>query len=493
MPISSRLTTIIDSLNKEEFRMLGRFLKSPMLNSNKNLLKLYQVLRQVYPDLGSEKLSLELIHKKVFAGKIFNEKITRNLIYELCNNIESFLSFINYSGNKFAYQKHLLEELCSRKLSNYVKSNLNSADEMITEYKVKDEEYYSSKAFLERIRYSYELRELPMGKSLVLSNIKKEYFKNISNSFLVVLLKEYFEKHNIEFVIKTEIDTSLMDPYLKYLDDNIEKYKSETVIYLMYKFIKLKEDVGKEEYYSLKDLAIFNKENITAEYFKDFILELFNFSKMKERNGEKEFGQESFELIKYMDANSMLLETDGSIIEHNYTNIAANAIRQREVEWAFEFINKYKNHLPEKVKENAFNYNLATVNFIISTLSEGDEKIKYLDIALSYLSKVKTTDFYYSTRINNLQLLIYYEKNDLEPIYCLIDSYRHYIHSNKLIPDMLRKRYSNFINFMSRLTNLKSGTSRITLLDKLKIDVLQTETEYKKWLLDKIEEIEAVQ
>jgi hypothetical protein len=490
MQIPSRFFQVLSSLNKDEFKILGKFLKSPIHNSNKNLMKLYQFLRQIYPDFESEKINLELIHKKVFTGKIFNEKITRNLTYEFCDNIETFFSFINYSNNKFSYQKHLLEELNKRKLDHFVKANLKNADELAANHKIKDNESYSFKAFLEKARFMHEFKEVPMGKSLVLNNIQKEYLKNIFNNFLLILLQEYIDMKDRGTTIKSEMDISHIEPHLKYLNGNIEAYKDETSIYLMFKYLHLNEQTCKEEYFELKNITISSKENISEELFKDFILQLYNFCKIKEREGQKEFGYESFELIKFIDYNNMFCESDGMIIEHNYTNTIATAIRLKEVAWAMEFANKYKNKIPEKVRENTFNYNMAAICYSTSSTCEGNKKKEYENKALDFLTKVKTSDFYYMTRVNNLQLMVYYDKNDLEPIFSLVDAYRHYIHSNELIPDDLRIRYSNFINFISRLANIKSGSGRVSLIYKLKLEVQSATTEYKQWLIKRIEEIE---
>ncbi|RPI18947.1 MAG: hypothetical protein EHM58_03565 [Ignavibacteriae bacterium] len=462
-----------------------------MHNSNKNVIKLYQYLKQIYPEFQSEKLKMELMYKKIFPEKIYNEKIIRNLIYEFCFNVEKFLSYINYSHSIIVFQKHLLQELSARKLDRLVKENLRSADELLSTQKIKDEDYYNIKVFLEETRLLNEMKDVPMGKSLVLSNIRKEYVKSASNYFLLVILRTYFEKKNSDEQIKSDVEIGFAEYLLKFLDDKIENYKDETVIYLLYKYLKLKEDTDTNEFYNLKNLTISNKEKLSASYFKDFILELYNYCKTQERKGNKIFGYESFELIKYMRDNNLLLENDGIILEHNYTNTVATAIRLKEIDWALDFIKNFKDKLPEKIRENTYCYNMAAVSYITSSMLNNDERLVYLDNALNFLAKVKTSDFYSMTRVNNLQLFIFYEKNDFDPMFNLIDAYRHFLHSNKLIPDALKNRYSCFINFMSRLINIKSGSKNASI-EKLKLDVMKAETEYKKWLISRIEEIEKI-
>jgi hypothetical protein len=67
----------------------------------------------------------------------------------------------------------------------------------------------------------------------------------------------------------------------------------------------------------------------------------------------------------------------------------------------------------------------------------------------------------------------------------------HYLSRNKTLPKDINDRYSNFVRFLHRLINirLQDNSDEIFLMGKeLKSN---NNVEYRNWLLEKIESIEA--
>lgn len=482
---------ILCSLDKAGLKQLSRFLVSPFHNSNKNIIRLFEYLKAIHPHYQDDKIKLEALHKKVFPSRPFNEKIIRNLVYELTEKISGFLSVQNFMNDRLAFEKHLISESENRKLIHLVSERIGKADELLSGVEIRDENYYNSRVFIEQARYNCEFSEVPMGKSVVLSNIREEYIRNASSYFILLMISEYFAKKNREKQVNSAIELKLSEHILSFLDAEIENYKNETPIYLLYKFIKLTPETTTDEYFMLKELTLKNRKKISNSTFSDFILELYNHCKTKQQLGDNRYSEEAFKLLEYMDENNLLLEPDGSVLEHNYTNAIAAALRMQKTEWALGFIQKYKNLLAASIRENAYYYNMAALNFILGVNSV-NEKNTFLEKAMEFLKAVKTEDFYHTTRVNNLLLMTYYEQGVLEPAYSLIDTYRHFLHGNKLIPSSLQKRYLNFLNYVNRLMNILTGSKK-TSIDRLRQDVINNETEYKKWLMAKIEELEKKQ
>jgi hypothetical protein len=479
---------ILLSLDKAELKQAARFLASPFHNSNKNIIRLFEYLKSAHPNYTEENIKLEMLHKKVFPSKTFNEKIIRNLVYELNERLIEFLAVKNFLNDSFAFEKHLIRESEKLKLPQIAAESIKRADGILSGVDIRDENYYNSRVFIEQARYAYEFSEVPMGKNVVLSNIREAYIKNASSYFILLMISEYFAKKNREKQVNSAIELKLSEHIISFLDTEIENYKNETPVYLLYKFIKLTPETTNDEYFKLKELTLNNRNKISNSIFSDFILELYNHCKTKQQLGSSEYSEEAFGLLEFMDENNLLLEPDGSVLEHNYTNAAAAALRMKKTDWALSFIQKYKVHLAPAIRENAYYYNMAALNFILG-VNSGKEKSLYLEKAMDFLKAVKTEDFYHTTRVNNLLLMTYYEQGVPEPAFSLIDTYRHFLHSNKLIPKNLQKRYQNFINYVHRLMHIVTGSKK-TSVDRLRQDVLNNETEYKKWLLAKIDELE---
>jgi len=110
---------------------------------------------------------------------------------------------------------------------------------------------------------------------------------------------------------------------------------------------------------------------------------------------------------------------------------------------------------------------------------------------LQTLVKVSVNDFYYHLRVKNHLLKIYYEQGDLESTLGVIDSFRHFLSTNKLIPDYIRIRFVNFVNFFSRLVNsrLSKDSSNISIIKRDILNVKPSQLENGTWLLERIDEI----
>ncbi|MEM1323958.1 MAG: hypothetical protein AAGG75_27100, partial [Bacteroidota bacterium] len=83
----------------------------------------------------------------------------------------------------------------------------------------------------------------------------------------------------------------------------------------------------------------------------------------------------------------------------------------------------------------------------------------------------------------------YYETDEIEPLYSLLESFRAYLNRHKEIPNQRRKNYLNLIKFTKKLTKVIPG-------DKKAIDKLKQEIDSsggimnEEWLKEKIAELE---
>jgi hypothetical protein len=242
----------------------------------------------------------------------------------------------------------------------------------------------------------------------------------------------------------------------------------------------------------VKGLIDLNENAMTAEDYKFFYTELYHYYKLKQSEGKKEFGRKSFLLMNGMLEKKIPLQKNGSMTAQAYINIAASALRENEIAWAEKFINDYKKLVPEEQRENAHLYNYAVLYYIKGTKSQGKTRAKNFVRALDYISRVKSEDFYYMTRIKNLLIKIYYELGEFDLTLYLIHSYKTYLSKTKIIPDNLLERYINFVNFTQKLSRIRKGTGGFPL-NRLKKELADTpKVEYKGWLFKKIEELDSI-
>ena len=88
---------------------------------------------------------------------------------------------------------------------------------------------------------------------------------------------------------------------------------------------------------------------------------------------------------------------------------------------------------------------------------------------------------------------INYEIGNLDDTLNLTINYRQYLSKNKLIPQDLLERYSNFADFVLKLIKLKMKKDYMPI-SQIKKDLIKKSntTELKGWLMNKLNELEPV-
>ncbi|MGB1242987.1 MAG: hypothetical protein ACPG49_10730, partial [Chitinophagales bacterium] len=149
----------------------------------------------------------------------------------------------------------------------------------------------------------------------------------------------------------------------------------------------------------------------------------------------------------------------------------------KEFAWTEEFIETYKDKLAPNFRQNAYAYNLAYLYF----------HQNQFDNALKLLHEVTFEDIGYSIKSRTLLLRVYYELDEIDPFYSLIDSFKIYLKRNKLLSESRKKIYLNFIKFIARLSRLPKGQNSRLLKIKKQIEETSN-TANGNWLLQKVNE-----
>jgi hypothetical protein len=488
---SRRIFSILKSFSEKEFNELGKFIRSPYHNSNKNLIKYFDFLKPYYPKFKQIKTTPERIYKKIFPGKKFNSAITRNLDSEFVITAKEFLALNNYKSKSFQVRINLLEELRKKKLNILFTKEFSTLFEKLESGKIRDEDYYLNRFILESELSKYYDETLTLSKALSYYDSQRDELNDLTNYFLILILKAYLTTFSGTKKLNFEKSMILHEEIMNYVSSNLEYYKQIDIIYLLYNFLLLYKEPENEDIYNiLKSTIIGQKHSIKDYDFKTYFIEIYNHCKRRQLINPEKYGPESLELLKIMLNMGVFIEDDKRMSDHNFINIAHTAFRVNEFDWAEKFINEYKENLSPDRREIAYNYVKALSFLIKGNKSQYETKKNFYEKSIEYLSKVKSEDFYYTTRIKNMTLQLYYELDEIDLALGLIDTYNHYLSRNKQIPKHLRTGYSRYINSLNKLIKIKTG-SKIIHTRQLHRDISRIENmPYKGWLLRKIKELE---
>jgi hypothetical protein len=257
-------------------------------------------------------------------------------------------------------------------------------------------------------------------------------------------------------------------------ENSYEEYPSITIYYqILMTFTDTDTEVHFEE---LKRLLDEHTTKFPPDEARDMYAYAQNFAIRKINAGEKRYLREYFDLSKAA-LEKELLMVDGDLSPWTFKNLVIAALRVGEFNWAEQFIKNYKNRLNEKFRSNAYNYNQGALLFF---------KGQYGD-ALRLINQVEYTDIFYALDTRTMQIKIYYQLDEWDPMQSAIEAFKVYLRRNKTLSENVKLLYNNFLKYTDKL-------SRLTKRDKPKLTELKQKIEETKqiadlgWLQQKVDE-----
>jgi hypothetical protein len=463
-----KLILLLKSFSKQEIKDFEKFLQSSFLNtSGEYILKFFEAIKKYYPQFESEKFTKQNVFVEIYPEEKYNDARMRKLVSETLKLALDYLGVKNFLNDEQAKGDYILTELKNRNSDNLFESKIKDLFKLLDKNKIKDYHYYSDKFRLtEALKSFYFNRERKKAIPLFDDEIRllSKYFSLL---FIHKFIERYMEKRSF-----TDVNF-----YLPYFNEIInfaeENYSGKENLFDLYYTELLLHINGDEKYYfSLKHL----KEKLSDKIHKNSLsliyFTLTNYATEQFENGKLNYLNELFNLHKEI----LKKKIYGNIFsEFLFLNIVTVALRLDEIKFAEKFINEYKNKMNRDVREDTYNYSLASIYFSKKEFSR----------ALETLSKINFTYSLHKYLIKNLTLKIYYELNEPLSIYSLIDSFKHTIKRDKSVPQNVKILITNYTNFVKELVKIKHGEkTKEDIESRIKKEI----TAEKSWLISKVRE-----
>jgi hypothetical protein len=207
---------------------------------------------------------------------------------------------------------------------------------------------------------------------------------------------------------------------------------------------------------------------------------LSNYCTDKIRNGKENYFDVLFGINKTRLSKKLAFIETNILRKTLYIQMITTALEVNQTEWAKHFIEKYTGNLKKEFHKSMGSLAKALLNF----------KIKDYKKVLDYLINVEFIDVRDKIHVKTLLAKTYFETNETDSLLHHIDSAKHFISNNKSVSEDVRVSYGSFFNFLTNIISAKENGDRFSV-QKLKNEVKAcTELNNKKWLLEKIEELE---
>lgn len=481
----SKLISILKTFTDDEMKRFSDFISSPYFNSNKSLVRLFNLLRKYHPSFPEDKISKENLYGKLYTGDSYNDQVMRNLSSQLLKLTKEFISIESFNRDETQKSLTFLTEARLRRIDSIFNS----------EYKLLKSHFSKEKLDENLFHQMHELEDANVIY-LIQRDRQKEVYDSLSKSgnsliyyFLIRLSDIYINMKINQDTLNTDIEKEFVKEFFEdldfeklilFLENNKIEYGDIFILYY-YRMLCILDPDSSENYFKLKELFLKLMGKLKKVEISQIIGTLEFVVTYKVNRRQREFYTELFGLydmeIKYQVGQ---YSNNNKVTAFKFRNTVMVAIRVGELDWAHNYINKYRKKLNDESKELA-EYAMGFLNF---------EKGEY-EKSIEALKNIKTDYSLIKVDMKYLLIKAFYELGYEDSVISQLNSFRYLIGSQKQLTEITKEKGLNFINLTTNLVKLKFEPDKDKLSELLeKINSLSL-TSDKEWLEKKVKELQS--
>lgn len=475
----SKIFKALQYLDTSDLNRFGKFVESPYFNINERIISFFKILEPYLKAKKEIELDKYAVWKKIFSDKEFDDKYFRKINSDLIKLFEEFIYYEKYNEDHPTKASNLMAGITKRGIFNMFNSALSSAENLQQHNLNRDADYYYQRYNIERQKFNFSTEFEKKSKKQIKHNWLnlKEISDNLDIFYLSEKLKLYTTLMSIQNVKKVDIDLRFSENIVRFIKrTDYKQYPALTIYYQIY--LTLKESDNVSHFYELKNLINENINYFPLEESKDIYEAALNYCIVKINSGLRNFNSDLLVIYKEMISKGFF-EKEGSLDPTKFRNIVISALRVDDFKWIEWFIESYIDKIEEKFRENALTFNLARLYYY----KKDYDKVK------KYLRNVEFADIFYELRTKSMLIATYYDTEDFEPLYSLLDSFSVFLNRNsKTIPEQKILLHKKLIKFVRKLMTINRNDK--AAIAKLRSQIQEAgDLPDKEWLLDRLGEL----
>lgn len=478
---NTSLVGLLRTLSTRERTRFGHYVSSPFLNRHEKVVALYDWLNGLAPGFEAEEMSRAAAWAALFPGEPYNNARLDNFISDLLQLLYGFLAYLQYERQPVAEKRLLLNELLERDADKHAARNARRARQLLRRQAGRSYEFFLEQALLEE---QLDLYELNRRQRHFTAHLQRES-DALDRYYWCNKLRIACDMASRNAVINAGYTCRFLEE-VRRIYQGSAALQEEPALNLYFQALRMLEQPQEaEHYYSFKSQLLENPEVVTADELRTLYHYALNHCIRQINSGSGSYYAEVFQLYELM-LERELLFVHGQLSEWSFKNIVTTAIRTRAFEWAERFIGQYQPFLPQEGRPNAVAYNRAALHYARAEYKQ----------ALLQLQDVEFTDTSYHLGAKIIQLKSYYELDEPEPFFALVEAFRKYLLRNREISGYRKTANAAFLNLAKKIYELRleaSGLRRETLAQR--IAGLRREVEggqavaNKSWLVEALEKV----
>jgi len=471
-----KIFKLLNSLSKNEIKLLRKAVHSPLLNTNKSVIQLFELLRKQHPDFEDSIAVKRKLFKKLFPKEAYYDHKLRRLFFELTKIIENVLLQLHYEVNPFERRKKLVTIYKQRGIDALFQKETNDVLVELEKSDFKSANYYQHKLELLTTKYFHPLYDKYKLADDILKKIDDclDTHYMISKLRLTIALKSRVqvmnEQYNYRFIDSLKIenkkgfqaDNILVELYLDAVN-LMDNYEDAVFNYFEKKLF------GQITQFDLIDQLFIFHAGLNIAYLK------------KRENVTSKYQNTPLKWLKFGIKHHLL--TEANIMQESiFANVVIQGCQAKEYEWVKRFIETHKSQLRVKDLASSLLYYEAIIFFL---QKDWDKTLELLNISAKKAI--------YPPRIRTMLIRTLFEKFLLDDSYfdslmANLQAFEVYIRRDKYFADGRLLAHLKFVQILRLLTKkifAKQEKGEIEQwFNKAMAD--NPPIQSKKWLIEKV-------
>jgi hypothetical protein len=468
----------ITKLKKEEFLKFKEFIYSPYFNSNINIIKLFEYIISLYPDIKKDDFTKTKLSHHVFSENKVNDLKVRKLVSDFSILFEKFLIQLEVEANDIGNRIYLLGSLrrrgMTKRLHTEMKELYNSQKSKFS----RDGTYYLNQMNLESeyFMHNFSRFKLKFAECLQRRSECLDYY------FIFSKLHNFHEMSFNSVSKKKTFNKTYFTEIMNHIENNRNDIlKNHPNIFIIYLVLKMEETLDDKYLVELLDYLKKNERKFTKESLSYYYHYVRAYYTIKINMGQSDYREYAFDIIKLMDSKKLFL-IDNIITDMEYNSVINIALALKEYQWLEDFMEVYKTYLDPVFSKDA--YNLAKAKLLY-------EKKEYEKIN-DHLNEVEFKDptYYYNSKF--ILGRVNYEMRNINGLKYIINNLSQYLRTKKILNAEQSNAIKTFNKYMSELIKIleshSSEKKSLKVILKRELDDEKSIVSNKKWFYDKLGE-----
>ena len=471
-----KLLSLLQTFSRIELNRFRKFLQSPYFNDQEDVTKLFELINEAMRKgpAGLPALEKPILWQALYPKQPYDDAHLRRLASDLTLLGQQFLVQEARQQDPLTQALDLQRVLERPDLQKHLSAVERQIGKLLDEQARKSTDFYFAR-FRQHWnifnRASRVVATAGYAEKLADADIALECY------YLAQKLKLYIAWLLYRGFRVTEREVPVIPGFWEYLED--ERFADVPLIRVYRKAILSFTESDNEAHFQafLNDLEQSAAELDDADLRECYYMAQ-NYCALKINQGKQTYYYQVFNIFKKMVEQDILVE-DGQLPEAVFKNIITASLGVGEFAWTEQFIQRFSDFLPARIRENARMFNLAYVSFY---------QKKYAQV-IEYLRDVEYSDVVYALGGKSMLVRTYYEQGEYLALDSLIDSFKIFLRRNKVISKNLKREYNNFLNLVKKLTMVSASDKKVIADLRRRVEE-SSHAMPKNWLLRKLAEIE---